>query len=145
MASATSASVDTNQQTLGDGAGGHAGTGEPSVSSAIEHLVASSQGVISKRIDLALLEGQERLLRTLQRAALVGLGLVLAAGAWFAAAACVALLVTPGTNQVLRLAVFGVVNTGGALGLVALAMRGRSQPPARANGNAIVNRRDEGQ
>jgi hypothetical protein len=30
---------------------------EPSVSSALEHLAAGSQGVIAKRIDLALLEG----------------------------------------------------------------------------------------
>ena len=43
--------------TQGDSAGGHGATGEPSVSSAVEHLVASRQRVMSKRIDLALLEG----------------------------------------------------------------------------------------
>ena len=114
--------------TQGDNAGGHAGPGEPSVSLAIEHLVASGQGVITKRIDLALLEGQELLARALQRAALVGLGMVLAAGAWFAGAACLVLLVTPNANPVLRLAAFGLLNAGGALGLVALATRGR--PPS---------------
>ena len=103
------------------------------MSSAIEHLVASSQGVITKRIDLALLEGQELLSRTLQRAALVAFGMVLAAGAWFAVAACLVLLATPNANLVLRLAAFGLLNAGGALGLVALAMRGRPQTPARAN------------
>ena len=109
--------------------------GEPSVASAIEHLVASSQGELSKRIDLALLEGQELLSRTLQRAALVAFGMVLAAGAWFAVAACLVLLVTPNANPVLRLAAFGLLNAGGALGLVALAMRGQPQTPARADSN----------
>ena len=108
---------------------------EPSVSSSLEHLVAGSQGVITKRIDLALLEGQELLSHTLQRAAVVGFGMVLAAGAWFAVAACLVLLVTPNANPVLRLAAFGLLNAGGALGLVALAMRGRPQAPARATGN----------
>ena len=74
---------------------GHGATGEPSVSSSLEHLVAGSQGVITKRIDLALLEGQELLSRTLQRAALVGVGMVLAAAAWFAVAACLVLFATP--------------------------------------------------
>jgi uncharacterized membrane protein YqjE len=121
--------------TQDDSAGGHSATGEPSVSSAIEHLVASSQGVITKRIDLVLLEGQELLSHILQRAALVGFGMVLAAGAWFAAAACLVLLVTPNANLALRLAAFGLLNAGGALGFVALAMRGRPQTPARATGN----------
>lgn len=121
--------------TQGDIAGWHSPAGEPSVSSSLEHLVAGSQGVITKRIDLALLEGQELLSHTLQRAALVAFGMVLAAGAWFAVAACLVLLVTPNANPVLRLAAFGLLNAGGALGLVALAMRGRPQTPARANGN----------
>ena len=38
--------------TQGDSAGGHGATGEPSVSSSLEHLVGGSQGVITKRIDL---------------------------------------------------------------------------------------------
>jgi len=117
----------------GDSAGEHRAAGEPSVSSAIEHLVASSQGVITKRIDLALLEGQELLSHTLQRAALVVFGMVLAAGAWFAVATCLVLLVTPNATPALRLAAFGLLNAGGALGLVALAMRGQPQTPARAN------------
>jgi uncharacterized membrane protein YqjE len=110
-------------------------SGEPSVSSSLEHLMAGSQGVITKRIDLALLEGQELLSRTLQRAALVAFAMVLAAGAWFAVAACLVLLVTPNASPVIRLAAFGVLNAGGALGLVALAMRGRPQTPAGANSN----------
>jgi len=116
------------QATQGDSA-----AGEPSVSSSLEHLVASSQGVLTKRIDLALLEGQEHLSRTLRRAALVTLGMVLAAGAWFAMAACLVLVLIPNANVVARLAAFGLLNAAGALGLVALAMRVRPPTPARAN------------
>ena len=70
-------------------------TGEPSVSSAIEHLVASSQDVITKRIALAMLEGRELLSRTLYGVVFVGLGMVVGAGAWFALAACLVLSVRP--------------------------------------------------
>jgi len=122
--------------TQGDSAAGHGATGEPSVSSSLEHLVAGSQGVITKRIDLALLEGQDLLSRTLQRAALAAFGMVLAAGAWFAVAACLVLLVIQTPNPVVRLAVFGLLNAAGALGLIALAMRGRPQTPAPATDNA---------
>jgi hypothetical protein len=121
--------------TPGDSAGGHDASGEPSISAAIEHLVASSQGEVTKRIDLALLEGRDLLSRTLQRAALIGCGMVLAAGAWFAVAACVVLLIAPHASLAVRLATFGLLNAGGAVGLVALAMRGRPQAPARATGN----------
>ena len=120
--------------TQGDIVGWHSPAEEPSVSSSLEHLVAGSQGVITKRIDLALLEGRDLLSHSLQRAALVGFGMVLAAGAWFAFAACLVLLVTPNASLVLRLAAFGLLNAGGALGLVALAMRGRPPTPARTNG-----------
>jgi putative superfamily III holin-X len=97
------------------------------MSSALEHLLAGSQGAITKRIDLALLEGQEVLSRTLRGAALVGFGMVLGAGAWFAAATCLVLLVTPDADPVLRLAIFGLLNGAGAAGLIALAIRGRRQ------------------
>lgn len=120
----------------GDSANGHSATGEASVSSAIEHLVAGSQGVLAKRIDLALLEGQDLISHALQRAAIAAFGMVLAAGAWFAAAACLVLLLIPNANPVLRLAAFAILNAGAALGLVALAMRGRTRTAARQTGNA---------
>ena len=111
-------------------------TDESSVASSLEHLVAGSQGVITKRIDLALLEGRELLSRTLQGAALVGLGIVLAAAAWFAVAASVVLLVIPDTGWVVRFAAFGLLNGGTAVGLATLAMRrGRPQRRVRPNGN----------
>jgi uncharacterized membrane protein YqjE len=119
-----------------DSAAGSSLTGEPSVSSSLEHLVASSQGVITKRIDLALLEGRELLSRTLQGAALVGLGIVVAAAAWFAVAASVVLLVIPDASWVVRFAAFALLNGTCAVGLVTLAMRrGRPQRRVRSNGN----------
>lgn len=123
--------------TQADIVGWHSPAEEPSVSSSLEHLVAGSQGVITKRIDLALLEGRDLLSHSLQRAALVGFAMVLGAGAWFAVAACLVLLVTPNASLVLRLAAFGLLNAGGALGLVALAMRGRPQPPARTDSDVV--------
>jgi uncharacterized membrane protein YqjE len=117
--------------TEGDGA-----TGEQSVSSSLEHLVAGSQGVVTKRIDLALLEGRELLSRTLQGTALVGLGIILAAAAWFSVTASVVLLVIPDASWVVGLAAFGLLNGGTAVGLVTLAMRrGRPQRRVRPNGN----------
>jgi len=122
--------------TQADSAGGDNATAEPSVSSSFEHLVAGSQGVITKRIDLALLEGQELLSRTLQRAALVSAGMVLAAAAWFAGAAALVLFVIPDANPVVRLAAFASLNGTCAVGLVTLALRrSRPQRRVRSNGN----------
>lgn len=114
----------------------HHPPGEPSVTSSIEHLVAGSQGVITKRIDLALLEGQQLLSRTLQRAALASAGIVLLAAAWFAAGAALVLFLLPEATPVVRLATFALLNATCAAALVALALR-RSQPhaPVRQNGN----------
>jgi hypothetical protein len=46
--------------TQGDITGRDRPAGEQSVSSALEHLVAGSQGVITKRIELALFELRSR-------------------------------------------------------------------------------------
>jgi uncharacterized membrane protein YqjE len=130
-------------ETNSDNARDDSPAGEPSVSSSLEHLVAGSQGVITKRIDLALLEGQELLSRTLQRAALVGAGMVLAAVAWFAGAGAFVLFVAPDASPVIRLAAFGLLNGAGAAGLVTLAMR-HSRPPTRVrpNGNGPTLQRE---
>lgn len=124
-------------RTHSDGAAGHSVTGEQSVSSSLEHLVAGSQGVITKRIDLALLEGQELLSRSVERGALAGAGLLLAAAAWFAAAGAFVLFVLPDARPVIHFAAFGLLNAGGALGFMALAMRrGRPQTRIRPNSGA---------
>ena len=121
--------------TQGGSGRGHSPAGEPSVSSSLEHLVAGSQGVITKRIDLALLDGKELLSHSLQGAAFVAFAMVLAAGAWFALAGCLVLAVIPNAKLVIHLAAFGLLNLGAALGLVALAMRRRPQLAARATNN----------
>ena len=110
--------------TRDDGSGERAVVGDPSMSSALEHLVASSQGAITKRIDLAMLEGRQLITHTLQGAILVGLSMVMGAGAWFAVAACLALIAVPNGSLTARLAIFGALNAGGAVGLVALARHG---------------------
>jgi hypothetical protein len=120
----------------GDNARDDSPAGEPSVSSSLEHLVAGSQGVITKRIDLALLEGHELLSRSIERAALVGAGMVLAAAAWFALAGAFVLFVAPDASPVIGLAAFGLLNGGGAVGLVVLAIRHSRPPPrVRPHGN----------
>ena len=108
--------------------GRQGGTSEPSVSSSLDHLVAGSQGVITKRIDLALLEGRQMLSRSIERATLVGASMILAAVAWFAGAGAFVLFVAPDASPVIRLAAFGLLNGAGAVGLVTLAMR-RGRPP----------------
>lgn len=118
-------------------------TGEPSVASSLEHLVAGSQGVITKRIDLALLEGRELLSRTVQGAALLSLGIVLAAAAWFALSASAVLWVIPDAAAVIHLTAFGLLNGGCAAGFVALAMRRtRPQTRVRSNGNGTNGQRE---
>jgi|SRR5579862_712511 len=115
--------------------GGNSATAEPSVSSALEHLGIAGQGVITKRIDLALLEGREVLSRTLGGAALIGAGVLLAAAAWFAVAAGSTLFMIPAAHPIDRFAVFAVLNGAAALGLVALGMRrGQPQPLVRPTG-----------
>lgn len=113
---------------------GDSHTGEGSVSSSLEHLVAASQGVITKRVDLALLEGQELLSRSIARGALAGAAMLLAAAAWFAAAGAVVLFALPDASPVVHLSAFGLLNAAGAVGLAALAVwRGRRQARTRAN------------
>ena len=113
----------TPQTVRGDSAGRPEASAESPVSTALEHLVTGSQGVITKRIDLALLEAQELLTRTLQRAALGALSIVLAAAAWFTVTTSFILVVIPSEPLSVRLAAFGLLHGGVALGLVALARR----------------------
>lgn len=97
--------------------------GDPSVSSSLEHLIAGSQGVITKRLDLALLETQEILSRVAERAAVAGLAILLAAGTWFALAAALVLLVAPDADSLFRLTFFGLINAAGTLGLLRFVQR----------------------
>ena len=108
------------------GVAAEAGPPEPSMSSALERLLAASQGVVTKRIDLALLEVQEILSRGVTDAVLAVLGIVCAAAAWFALALCVVLLVAADASLVERLGLFAILNTVVA-GVAVLVLR-RSRP-----------------
>jgi len=116
--------------------------GEPSVVSSVEHLVAGSHGVITKRIDLALLEGQELLSQTIARAALFSVGGVLALASWLSGAAAVVLFVFPEATALMRLAAFGLLNGGVALLMFALAGRRAAAAPARRGGEGLLDRGD---
>jgi uncharacterized membrane protein YqjE len=89
--------------------------GDPSVSSSLEHLIAGSQGVITKRVDLALLEAQEMLSRIVEQAAVASVAVLLAAGTWFAFGAAFVLLVAPDADLLLQLTAFGLINAAGTL------------------------------
>ena len=104
--------------------------------------MTGSQGVITKRIDLALLESQELLTRTLQRAALGALSMVLAAAAWFAVTTSFILVVIPSETLSIRLAAFGLLHGGVALGVVALARR-RGEPLVLPNRNVALDTIEE--
>ena len=109
-----------------DTAGDNNGSGDAqSVVSSLEHLLDGAQGVITKRIDLALLEGEDLLSYALGRAALTAAAMMLAVTAWLAGAGALVLFVMPDTNPVVRLAVLALLNGGAGLGLVALATRHR--------------------
>lgn len=96
----------------------------PSVSSALERLLAASQSVVTKRIDLALLEVQEIVSRGVAGAVLAGLSALCVAAAWFALTLCVVLLLAPDASLVERLGLFAILNTVAA-GLTAFVLRRR--------------------
>lgn len=97
--------------------------GGPSVTSSLEHLISGSQGVITKRVDLALLEAQEMMSRFIERAAMAGVAILLAAGTWFAAAGALVLVLAPNGDLVLRLGVFALINAAGTFGLIRIVQR----------------------
>lgn len=104
--------------------------GEPSLLEAFEHLVASSQAVVTKRIDLALLEVRGLVERSIERIALFGVAVVLATGMWFAAAWAFVAWITPETWTLpAQLGVFALLHAVGAGVCVALAMRQPFMPP----------------
>lgn len=109
---------------------GEVGPPEPSVSSALERLLAASQGVVTKRIDLALLEVQEIMSRGVADAVLAGLSVLCVTAAWFALAVCIVLVVAANASLVERLGLFAILNILAA-GLAARILR-RSWPQIMA-------------
>ena len=95
---------------------------DASVGEALERLLAASEGVVTKRIDLALLEAQQIVAQGLVSVLLLALSLVWIAGGWFAFAICVVELLLEGQSYTARVAAFGVLNAAAAV-VGFLAMR----------------------
>jgi hypothetical protein len=111
--------------------------GPPSMTAALESLAAGSQGIITKRIDLALLEAHELFSRTLPRVALIGAGTSLAVAAWFAAAASVVEFVAVDSSLPIRLALFALLNGVSAAALIARANRQTALPAPKQRTKAV--------
>jgi len=77
----------------------------PSVPAALEKIASATQRVISKRIDLVMLENHEFVSTLIARAALISFGVVVALSAWFAGIAAVVFYLMPNSGVVLHLAV----------------------------------------
>lgn len=104
----------------------------PSAAAAFEHLVESAQGVVTKRIDLALLEGREIASDTLDRAVWGAIGVVLAAAAWLSLAMALVFLLLPEAGTTARIAMFALLNGIAASGALAYAARSRREAGARS-------------
>src|SRR5690242_18981442 len=88
---------------------------EPSVGAALERLLTASQGVVMKRIDLALLEAQQIVTHGLESVFLMALNLLSISAAWFAFATWLVMTVLGGESFGDRAAAFGVLNAAAAL------------------------------
>lgn len=123
----------------GDSAGtGPSRTPESSVGTSLEHLLAGSQGVIMKRLDLAVLEGEELLSRAVERAAMAGLAMILLAAAALAATRALSLFLVANAPPAAEMAAFAALNAVAAVAVVAISRRrARRHRPIRA-GNAAA-------
>jgi len=114
----------------------HAANGEPSVASSIERLVVASEGVITKRIDLAILEAQELVSRTVLAAVFGGCGVIMASAAWFGLVAAIVLGAAPDFGLAAQVAFFAAINAAGAGLLISLAVRRDTSPQRIPNPSA---------
>lgn len=91
---------------------------EPSAAHAFERLMAATYGMIAKRIDLALLEGQQLTKRLLIAASLGLCGMLLVGSALLAFVYSLTTTILPYSDPVLHAALFGVITLGVALALL---------------------------
>lgn len=106
---------------------------EMSASTALEQLVASTQNVITKRIDLALLEGREIVSDRLQRIAWGAGAVLMTVVAWICLWGAVVSLLLPNADIAVRLAAFASINgvsAAIALGIGSRASRASKRGPA---------------
>ncbi len=111
--------------------------GEQSLGSVFERLVTASQGTITKRIDLAILEGQEVLTRGAKASFVGALAVLLASMAWAALIAAVVLALTPESTPAVHLALFGATNAVAVVLLAGFVLT-LVRPPVPAVGSGTV-------
>jgi len=97
--------------------------GENTVSSSLESILKSSQMVIGKRLELALIEARQAFARSLEGAACTAAAVILGTGAWFAGAAALVMALLPHSRPTTLLAAFALVHTAGALACMMVARR----------------------
>lgn len=89
---------------------------------ALDRLASATQGMVSKRIDLVMLENHELASALLFKSVLVGIGIVLGLGAWFSATTAAVFLLAPAAGTVAHLACLAVIHAAVATFVVARAM-----------------------
>lgn len=97
--------------------------GSPSVPAALEKIASATQRVVSKRIDLFLLENHELISGLLLKAGFIIFGVVVGVAAWFTAISALVLYVLPSASQALHLVVFAAINAVVGAIVVALSLR----------------------
>jgi len=102
---------------------------DPSLPAALEKLASATQGVLTKRIDLVMLEVNEMVGVLVLRSALVGFGVLVALAAWFGGISALVLALAPSLSTAVHLGIFALINAvvGGAV--IAYALR--QQRPQR--------------
>jgi membrane protein implicated in regulation of membrane protease activity len=113
--------------------------GEPSVPAALEKIATASQRVLSKRIDLLMLDNHEMISRLLVKAALLSVGVVAGLAAWMSAVAALVTWLVPTWSTAGQLGIFALLNAVVAGAVIAFTLR---EPP-RLSGETEEELEDE--
>jgi uncharacterized membrane protein YqjE len=89
----------------------------------LERLLTASQGVVTKRIDLALLEAQEMVTHGLESIFVLVLNVVWIAAAWFALTIWAITVVLGDHSFADRVAAFGLLNAAAAVAGILMIRR----------------------
>lgn len=114
-------------------------TSEPSVPAALEKIASASQRVLSKRIDLLMLDNHEMISRLLVKAALLSVGVFAGLAAWMTAIAAAVAWLMPTWATAGQLGVFSLANAVVAGVVVAFTLR----DPPRLSGETDELLEDE--
>jgi hypothetical protein len=95
---------------------------EPSVPAALEKIASASQRVLSKRIDLLMLDNHEFIQGLLFKAAFLGAGVIAGLAAWFAGTGALVGWLMAGWTKAAQLGAFAAINAivGGIVLVLAL-------------------------